>query len=205
MKKIQSAVLIAAYPIFVYLLLLNQLAWLGTLLVLSMIAWRTQQIAHWLLWMGLATLSTLVVMWSIGPITLLKLSPLLIHTSLFILFAQSLNKVPLIERFAHLDFGDVLPPGIAPYCRKLTVIWTGFFAANIVFCAFLAIQNDDDAWILYNGLLIYLLIGTLVLGEYWWRRFAFPKLEIPPLAHTVRNLVCNGHKIFRQGRNDRVG
>jgi len=204
MKKIQAAALIATYPIVIYPLLLNQFAWLGALSVLSMIAWRTRQIEHWLVWMALATLCTLVTMWSIGPITLLKLSPLLIHTSLFILFAQSLSKVPLIERFSHLDFGDVLPPGIAPYCRKLTIIWSVFFAANIIFCSFLATQTDNSTEILYNGLLIYLVIGALVLGEYWWRRFAFPKLDIPPLAHTVLNLVCNGHKVFRQGENRRI-
>ena len=108
----------------------------------------------------------------------------------------------MIEQFARLDFGDELPAEIAAYCRKLTILWTVFFAANIAGCTWLAILGDDATWVLYNGLIVYLLIGALLLGEYLWRRIAFPDMEIPSLAHTIRSIIHNGHKIWGQEKHD---
>lgn len=201
-KGAQFGLLIAGYPVIIYLLLSYQIAWLGALLVFGLVVWKLQHRENWLWWAVILLVSVLASARLFGIDAILKLSPLLIHTSLFYIFMQSLNTTPLIERFARLDFDDKLPPGITTYCRKLTILWTIFFATNIAVCAWLAIRGDDAVWILYNGLIVYLLIGALLLGEYLWRRIAFPDLEIPPLARTIRSIVNNGHKIWEQEKHD---
>jgi len=201
-KGLQLGLLIAGYPVIIYLLLSYQVAWLGALLVFGMIVWKLQHRDHWLWWTLALLGAVLLAARLFGIDAILKMSPLLIHTSLFTLFIQSLNTTPLIERFARLDFGDALPPEITAYCRKLTLLWAAFFAANIAGCVWLAIWGDAATWVLYNGLIVYLLIGALLLGEYLWRRIAFPELEIPSLAHTVRSMINNGHKIWEQQKHD---
>ncbi len=122
--------------------------------------------------------------------------PVLIHTSMFLVFYGSLRTdSSLIERFARLDFPE-LPPGIAEYCRKVTWLWSGFFALNILFCSALAIWADDAFWALYNGAIIYLLLGTMMVSEYVWRRMSYPWLEVPPLKQSMMNIIKNGHTVW---------
>lgn len=194
--------LIVGYPVFIYLLLLYQAAWLGALLVFGMIVWKLHNRDNWMLWAIVLLVSALVSAVLFGLNAVLKMSPLLVHTSLFYIFMESLYSTPLIERFARLEYDDRLPPGIKVYCRKLTILWAVFFAANIAGCAWLAILGDDATWILYNGLIVYLLISALLVGEFLWRQIAFPDLEIPPLAQTIRGIVNNGHKIWEQDKHD---
>ena len=200
-KRLQSGLLIAGYPVIVYLLLSYQIAWLGALLVFGMIVWKLHHRDNWL-WLAIILLATILISARLfGIDAILRLSPLLIHISLFYIFMQSLGTTPLIEQFARLDYGDRLPAGIAAYCRKVTILWTLFFAANIAGCLWLAILGDNATWVLYNGLIVYLLIGALLLGEYLWRRIAFPDLEIPSLTHTMHSIINNGHRIWGQGKH----
>jgi uncharacterized membrane protein len=203
-KGLQGGLLIISYPVIIYVLLSYQVAWLGALMVFGLIVWKLHHRDNWL-WFALILLVTILVSARLfGTDAILRLSPLLIHISLFYIFMQSLNTTPLIEQFARLDFGDTLPAGIIAYCRKLTILWTIFFAANIAGCTWLAILGDDATWVLYNGLIVYLLIGALLLGEYLWRRIAFPDLEIPSLAHTIRSIINNGHKIWGLEKHDKA-
>ena len=132
-----------------------------------------------------------------------KMSPILIHAALLYVFSQSLKNVPLIEQFARLQF-EQLPDDVALYCKKLTILWSGFFAVNIVFCAYLAFWGGDKTWMFYNGFVVYFLIGGLVIGEYIWRRFAFPEMEIPSVADTIRSVIKDGHKIWGSGKQENV-
>ena len=172
-KAVQSGLLFAAYPLLIYLLLSHQLGWIGALLVLVMLLWRLQQHEHWL---GLSVALLIVALLALrlfGSDAMLKLSPLLIHSSLLTIFLRSLRDTPMIERFARLEF-EQLPPGIATYCRKLTLLWSAFFAANIIGCLWLAMWGSDAAWAIYNGLIVYVLIATLLLantsGDGWHSR-----------------------------------
>ena len=195
-EGMQRGLLFAGYPVIIYLLLSYQMAWLGTLLIFGVIVWKLHHQDNWLWLVAILLIGVAVSARLFGVDSVLKLSPLLIHVSLFAIFTQSLGNIPLIERFARLDYDQELPAGISAYCRKLTILWAGFFAANIVGCVWLAILGDDDAWILYNGLIVYVLIGALLLGEYLWRRIAFPDLEIPTLIQTIRSIASNGDKIW---------
>lgn len=202
-KTAQAGLLIAGYPLIIYLLLTHHAAWLGAVLVFAAIVWKIHRRDNWLWW--LAGLLVLVMLSArlFGVAAIPRLSPLLIHAGLFYLFFRSLKDVPLIERFARLDF-DELPPGIPEYCRKLTILWSVFFALNIAGCLWLAWWGNDHIWVLYNGLIVYLLIVGLMLGEYVWRHFAFPDLEIPPLSHSMRNMLKNGHKIWEREKHEGI-
>ncbi len=124
--------------------------------------------------------------------------PVIIQLILMSFFGKTLllNKGPsLIERFVRLEFSD-FPPGVSEYCRSLTVIWTAFFAFNAIACITLSIFGNNAQWALFNGIVIYLMIGILVIAEYIYRHIRFPDLIIPDPISTIRTMVVNGQKVW---------
>ena len=193
------ATLILAYPAIAYYLLTHDLPWLGAVLVIGIITWKVYRRSDRLLILSILFIAFALIAYFLGPAFISKIVPLLIYFTLFIVFWSSLKTTPLITQFARLDFPE-LPPGIAQYCRSLTIIWAAFFAANILFCGWLAVSSNDKLWALYNGILVYILLAVLVIGEYFWRRVQFPGLEVPSLAQSVENIIKKGPGIW--GGND---
>jgi len=106
--------------------------------------------------------------------TLLLLLPMLVSLYLFGTFARSLSRgPPMIERFARAIEED-LPDFTLPYCRRVTMIWCGFLAANTMVVAGLAFAAPLSWWALYTGALFYGLLGALLVLEFcvrkWWFR-----------------------------------
>jgi uncharacterized membrane protein len=106
--------------------------------------------------------------------TLLLLLPMLVSLYLLGTVAGSLRRgPPMIERVARA-IEDDLPDFTLPYCRRVTVIWCGFLAANTVLVAALAFFAPLGWWALYTGVLFYGLLGTLLAAEFcvrkWWFR-----------------------------------
>jgi uncharacterized membrane protein len=100
----------------------------------------------------------------------LKLYPALISFSLLASFAWSLLHPPTaIERIARLATPDLPPAGVA-YTRKVTLLWCGFFLFNGLVALYTSLYTGIATWTLYNGLISYLLIGSLLGGELLWRR-----------------------------------
>ena len=125
-----------------------------------------------------------------------KLLPVLIQLALMLFFGRTLVKgPPLVERFARLDYPD-FKPGIAEYCRQVTVVWTGFFAFNAVVCAVLALWAPTAWWAFYNSVMILLLTGLLMVGEYVWRHYHFPDMEIPSARSSLQSMLANCRKIW---------
>lgn len=126
-----------------------------------------------------------------------KLLPTLIQLFLMSFFYKTLVQgPPLIERFVRLEFSE-LPAGVVSYCRQLTILWTGFFAFNAVVCSSLALWGQSSWWALYSGVVIFLLTGVLMIGEYIFRHYKFPDMEIPDVKTSVRNMVVNSRQIWR--------
>lgn len=98
--------------------------------------------------------------------------PVLINLSLLAQFAGSLRGTPLVERFARMQQPALAPAQVA-YCRTVTKVWCGFFVANALTSAALALFAPLGLWTLYNGLLAYVLIGLLATGEYLVRKARF--------------------------------
>jgi len=127
-----------------------------------------------------------------------KVLPVLIQLMLMVFFGRTLlkDKGPsFIESFVRLEFPQI-PPEISEYCRQLTLLWTVFFAFNAIMCVLLAITGNDYWWVLYNGVLIYLMIAVLMIAEYIYRHFRFPDLAIPDPQSTIRTMIVNGRKIW---------
>jgi uncharacterized membrane protein len=201
-RVLLAGLLFAMYPLVIFFLLKHQAAGVGAALVLALLAWRLRQQPHRLVWLGAVAVSVLLVLWLFDVATIPKLLPPLIHAGLFYLFSTSLESVPLIERFARLERPE-LPEAVVVYCRRVTRVWSGFFAVNVVLTVWLALQQDDVQWVLYNGLLVYLLIAALVIGEALWRRYRFPDMGHASIVVALQNIMMNAPAVLNQNeRND---
>ncbi|HCQ3818278.1 TPA: hypothetical protein OKD99_004577, partial [Escherichia coli] len=54
--------------------------------------------------------------------------------------------------------------------RRVTQIWCGFFIINGGIALFTALYADMSLWTAWNGMIAYLLMGTLMAGEWLVRR-----------------------------------
>ncbi len=132
-----------------------------------------------------------------------KLIPIIIQLSLMLFFGKTLLKgkgPSLVERFAQLEFPEI-PPVLKRYCRHLTMMWTGFFAFNIVTCVLLALFAPVEWWAIFTGVLIFLLTAILMVSEYIWRFFLFRRIElpagqIPDVKESAKAMIVNGRKIW---------
>lgn len=132
-----------------------------------------------------------------------KILPVFVQLMLMVFFGRTLLKdkgPPLIERIVRLQFPET-PTTLNRYCWQLTWVWTAFFAVNALVCSALAIWGSSFWWVLYNGGVIYALMGVLVIGEYVYRRIRFADLSvlhqgIPDPKATVKAMMINGRKVF---------
>jgi uncharacterized membrane protein len=99
--------------------------------------------------------------------------PVLINLALLAGFATSLRgPVSMVEHFARLQEPE-LPEGGPAYCRRVTVAWCWFFAANAAASAALALWAPIAWWALYTGALAYILVGLGFAVEYVVRARTF--------------------------------
>jgi uncharacterized membrane protein len=123
---------------------------------------------------GLAILITIAL--ATGDSTVLLFMPVIVSGYLFWTFSASLRDgMPMIERFARIVEDD-LPDFTIPYCRKVTIVWCVFLAANALCVLVLALAAPIEWWALYSGLIAYLLLGAIFFGEFlvhkiWFRYF----------------------------------
>lgn len=104
---------------------------------------------------------------------LLLFVPVLINLALLATFARTLPQGPsMVEALARLQH-STLPPGGAEYCRRVTIVWCGFFTLNIAIIAGLAIAASVEAWALYTGVIAYILMGLMFAGELTYRSWRF--------------------------------
>lgn len=100
----------------------------------------------------------------------LKLYPALVNFVLLFTFGWSLVRGPsMAERIARLKEPDLDAHGRA-YTRRVTQVWCGFFVLNGSLALITALWASEAVWALYNGLIAYVLIGTLMGGEWMVRR-----------------------------------
>jgi uncharacterized membrane protein len=100
----------------------------------------------------------------------LKFYPVCVNVLFLVLFSYSLTHPPsMIEKFARLKHKNLDEKAIA-YLRKVTIVWCGFFIINGSIAAFSALFASVEIWTLYNGLISYILMGGLFLGEMLYRK-----------------------------------
>jgi uncharacterized membrane protein len=101
---------------------------------------------------------------------LLRFYPVCMNVIMLVVFGASLIRPPsIIERVARRARHDV--SGAATrYMRQVTWVWCGFFVANGAAALYTTLYANMEAWAFYNGLIAYILIGALLVGEYLVRR-----------------------------------
>ena len=97
-----------------------------------------------------------------------RLYPVLMVAVALVVFAISLWRTPLVEVFARRR-GETLDARGVVYCRRVTVVWTVFLSIHLV-VTFLTVFASHETWALYNGVLAYLMMGALFVGEWLFRR-----------------------------------
>lgn len=101
---------------------------------------------------------------------LLHLYPACVSAGLLAAFGATLVRGPtMIEKFARVHYPDP-SPAVVRYTRRVTQIWCAFFLLNGAFSVYTALYWSRAAWSLYNGAVVYALIGALLAGEWIWRR-----------------------------------
>lgn len=177
-----GGVLALTYPLVVYLVLdrygPQALAILVLVTFLSLLvlgarragADRRGRLLVPLVAVGLAAASL-----ALREVGLVLLVPVALNAMLGATFAATLfSGPPMIERFARLQHPDLTEPEVA-WCRLWTVIWSAFFALNVVLVSWLAFAAPLSWWVAYTGGIAYILMGVLFLVEYLARRLRFQR------------------------------
>jgi len=112
-----------------------------------------------------------------GDVRYLLLVPALIYLMVFRQFWSSLShEITIIERVARFIV-PISPDFIGPYCRKSTIGWCVFFAANAAVIAWLALSGRVEAWRVYTGWMMFAIIGAICVVDFfirkWWFRYYF--------------------------------
>lgn len=199
-KATSVTLLFIAYPFLSAYLAAKGFAGLTLTAFAGLMLWRGMRATQTAWRFGAFTLAALLLLGAyFANGYVLWLIPSLIYLGLTCLFGHTLFAPPsLCERLVRLLFPE-FKPGISEYLQQVTWVWTLFFFANIFICALLPLLLGPEAWTLYTGVLVYVLMSMLVIGEWLYRHKRFPDLDIPPVLETVRFFVANGHKAFKGG------
>ena len=159
------------YPLVIYLGLGRfEPRWLALFLLLIVAA--RAAISRDPVWLAAAAGALVLVIVSsvANQILPLKLYPVLVNAMMLGVFATSLRHPPsAIERIARLREPD-FPPEAVAYTRQVTQVWCVFFVVNGSIALITAIWASDRVWAAYNGLVAYLLMGLLFIGEWLVRQ-----------------------------------
>ncbi|WP_066458269.1 hypothetical protein [Castellaniella caeni] len=175
-----SGVVLVAWPVLVWLgITRGQMSWLAPALGLLLLVrlWCLRGAAA-----GASPLRVLALPGTVGAAALVLASlllrqqgwllyyPVVINGVLLALFGLSLWQGPsLVERIARLRTPD-LPTAAVAYTRRVTQVWTVFFACNGAVALHSCLAGDLDWWALWNGGIAYGLMGGLMVLEYAVRR-----------------------------------
>ena len=99
----------------------------------------------------------------------MKLYPVFINAAMLAAFGATLLRPPsMVERFARIREPDLSPHAVA-YTRRVTMVWCAFFALNGSAALATALWAPLRIWVLYNGIVAYILTGIVFAVEYAFR------------------------------------
>ncbi|MEG1210761.1 MAG: hypothetical protein RSE29_06535 [Leclercia sp.] len=105
----------------------------------------------------------------------LLLYPVVVNLVMLAVFGGSLwTAMPLVERLARLREPNLPPEGVR-YTRVVTRVWCGFFIFNGSVALFTVLRGDMHLWTLWNGMIAYILMGTLMATEWLVRQRVIKK------------------------------
>lgn len=98
----------------------------------------------------------------------LKIYPVIVNFSFFLIFFISLfAQKTVIQKIAELQEG-VLNNSVKIYTRNLTYLWCIFLFIQFLI-SMLTLFLDDKIWMIYNGFVSYILLGSFFAIEYMVR------------------------------------
>ncbi|MCL2800281.1 MAG: AMP-binding protein [Treponema sp.] len=125
--------------------------------------------------------------------SILKLYPILMNLMFLFIFGITLfMPTSIIFRFAVL-MDKSIPSSpwnkkIAEYCRKVTIVWCCFFILNGSFAAYTVFFGSDTLWTIYNGGIVFVLMGLIFAIEYIIRKIIQKKTHLAvPLSAFKKN------------------
>lgn len=121
---------------------------------------------------GLAAVGIILTLASIWlrEARLLLWYPLVVNAVMLALFGGSLlGKMPIVERLARWREGELSPAAVR-YTRRVTQAWCAFFIVNGGVSLWTCLHGDIHLWTLWNGMLSYLAMGALFVGEWLVRQ-----------------------------------
>ncbi len=180
---VMLGVVTLAYPLIVYLCLGRlEPRWLALLLVaLGLVRLGVGRTATAWAIAGAALFLAVLTWWGNAWMPL-KLYPVGVNAFMLLLFGASLVNPPsAVERLARLRDPN-LPEEAVPYTRSVTQVWCAFFALNGLVALATALWASDALWTLYNGLVAYVLMGTLAGVELLVRKRVRGRIAAKALA-----------------------
>ncbi|MDY7547628.1 hypothetical protein QN360_01430 [Glaciimonas sp. CA11.2] len=127
---------------------------------------KLSKVSRWCL--VAALLLAAVAIWN-NALLPLKLYPVLVNAGMLCVFGYSLFVPPsIIERMARLT-DPQLPDFAIAYTRRVTQVWCGFFVVNGSLALITAFWASPAVWSVYNGIVAYVAMGLLFVGEYMVR------------------------------------
>ncbi|MEX3021759.1 hypothetical protein AB4K05_19440 [Kluyvera sp. STS39-E] len=101
---------------------------------------------------------------------LLLFYPVVVNGVMLAVFGGSLwSTMPIVERIARLREPELTPAGVR-YTRRVTQVWCLFFIINGTIALLTALHGDMSLWTIWNGMIAYLLMGTLMAVEWLVRQ-----------------------------------
>jgi uncharacterized membrane protein len=179
-------ILILGYPLLAHLAAIRgdkQLQWLALVCLSAVLVYPGLRELRWGAWLVFLALSALLYGLSYlgGGQYALFIPPVLLPLVISLTFGESLlpGRTPLITRIARAARGGALPPELAPYTRRVTLLWTAVLFAIAATAALLALLAPLPLWSTFTNLVSYLIVGALFPLEYAWRRWRYSHLEHP--------------------------
>ncbi len=166
--RILVTLLTLSYPFAVYwgLQHFDALSLLPVLLLMLLLRWQGERQVRDRMVIIVSALGVLLVTLLWDAQLGLKFYPVLVNLGLLVVFSSSLfASQTVIERLARISEPDLPPAGVA-YTRKVTQAWCVFFVVNGSVSMATLLWASEATWMLYNGLIAYLLIGAM-LGAEW--------------------------------------
>ncbi len=176
--KVVVVILLLLYPIFIYLGIkyfsLSQLIlFLAVLFAVRVVLIRkSSKTARFQVVFAVMIGGILIgLTWMFDSVEYLKWYPVGLNIVFFIVFIASLISPPsVIEQIARIHHKD-LPSGGIAYTRKVTIIWAVFFVINALISSWTVLYGTMETWTLYNGLISYALMGTILALEVLLRKY----------------------------------
>ncbi|MDI9224137.1 hypothetical protein QMZ30_24775 [Pantoea sp. EA-12] len=175
--RLLNAMALLAWPFLVWLAITHP-QWRGVIVVLALVfGWRIWSLRRAQGAMGrimllMALVGSLLCLASLllRSQHLLLWYPVVVNGLMLLLFGGSLwSPMPLVERLARLREPE-LPPRAVRYTRQVTQVWCVFFIFNGSVALIPCLLNNVTLWTLWNGCISYLLMGSLMGGEWLLRQ-----------------------------------